>query len=177
MSGAEGSESDRFSFSARVIPGYVRRAQMRSTLTYRINARLQAGIEVNPRSTRERVNPLVNWLAVAEGANKPAVIVGTSSDRIGTPGGQSVYATASKNLKRETGLPIAPYFGVAYGTYEDRLRPIGGISLGFTERLNAMAMFDGVTVHPLVNFNYQRHVFTFLLVRGREPGLSYSISF
>ena len=40
-----------------------------------------------------------------------------------------------------------------------------------------MAMFDGVHVHPLVNFNYERHVFTFLLVRGREPGLSYSISF
>ena len=177
MSGAEGSESNKFSFSARVIPGYVRRAQMRSTLTYRINSRLQAGVEVNPRSTRERANPLVNWLAVAEGVKKPAVIVGTSSDRIGTPGGQSVYATASKNLKRETKLPIAPYFGVAYGTYEDRLRPIGGITVGFTERLNAMAMFDGVNVHPLVNFNYQRHVFTFLLVRGREPGLSYSISF
>lgn len=177
MSGAEGSDGNRFSFSARVIPGYVRRAQMRSTLTYRINSRLQAGVEVNPRSTRERVNPLVNWLAVAEGVKKPAVIVGTSSDRIGTPGGQSVYATASKNLKRETKLPIAPYFGVAYGTFEDRFRPIGGITLGFTERLNAMAMFDGVNVHPLVNLNYRRHVLTFLLVRGREPGLSYSISF
>ena len=135
MSGAEGSNKNRFTYSARVIPGGVRRAQLRTTLTYRLKPRLQAGIEVNPRSTEERANPLVNWLAVPEGMNTPAVIVGTSSDRIGTPGGQSFYATASKNLKRETKLPIAPYFGVAYGTYQDRLRYIGGPCCVTTEGL------------------------------------------
>ena len=177
MSGAEGSNKNRFVFSTRIIPGSVRRAQLRSTLTYRITPRLQAGIEVNPRSTQERANPLVNWLAIREGSKMPAVIVGTSSDRIGTPGGQSVYATASKNLKRETKLPIAPYFGMAYGTYQDRLRFIGGLNVGFTENLNAMLIFDGVNVHPLINFSFGRHVFTFLLMRGRQPGLSYSVSF
>ena len=177
MSGAEGSNKNRFAFSARAIPGTVRRAQVRSTLTYRVTPRLQAGVEINPLSTRERANPLVNWLAIPEGSKTPAVIVGTSSDRIGTPGGQSFYATASKNLRRETKLPIAPYFGLAYGTYRDRLRMIGGINVGFTESLGAMVIFDGVHVHPLVNFSRKRHVFTFLLVRGRQPGLSYSISF
>jgi hypothetical protein len=127
VSGAEGSNENRFAFSSRFIPDGIRRAQVRMTLTYRLTPRLQAGIEVNPRSTEERANPLVNWLAVPEGKNTPAVIAGTSSDRIGTPGGQSFYATASKNLKRETKLPIAPYFGVAYGTYQDRLRYIGGV--------------------------------------------------
>jgi hypothetical protein len=38
----------------------------------------------------------MNWLAVPETTKTPALIVGTSSDRIGTPGGQSFYATASK---------------------------------------------------------------------------------
>ena len=38
-------------------------------------------------------------------------------------------------------------------------------------------MFGGVHVHPLVNMSFRRHVFAFLLVRGRLPGLSYSISF
>jgi hypothetical protein len=177
VSGAEGSNANRFTLSARVIPGAVRRAQLRSTLTYRLTPRLQAGIEVNPRSTEERANPLVNWLAVPETLKTPAVIIGTSSDRIGTPGGQSFYATASKNLKRETKLPIAPYFGIAYGTYQDRLRYIGGLNIGFTEQLGALVIFDGVHVHPLLNFSYNRHVFSFLLVRGKEPGLSYSISF
>ncbi len=177
MSGVEGSNKNRFTYSARVIPGGVRRAQLRTTLTYRLRPRLQAGIEVNPLSTEERANPLVNWLAVPEGMNTPAVIVGTSSDRIGTPGGQSFYATASKNLKRETKLPIAPYFGVAYGTYQDRLRYIGGVNIGFTEHFGALVIFDGVHVHPLLNYSYKRHAFSFLLVRGKEPGLSYSVSF
>ncbi len=177
MSGAEGSNESRFTFSTRIIPGSVRRAQVRSTLTYRITPRLQAGVEVNPRSTRERANPLVNWLAMPETSKRPALIVGTSSDRIGTLGGQSVYATASKNLKRETKLPIAPYFGVAYGTFQDRLRYIGGLNVGFTESLSAMAVFDGVHLHPLITFGHRRHVFTLLLARGRQPGISYSLSF
>jgi hypothetical protein len=177
VSGAEGSNENPFTLSARLIPGEIRRAQFRSTLTYRLTPRLQAGIEVNPRSTEEKANPLVNWLAVPEEVNTPALIIGTSSDRIGTPGGQSFYATASKSLKRETKLPIAPYFGVAYGTYEDRLRYIGGLTIGFTEQFGAMVIFDGVHVHPMLNYSHKLHAFSFLLVRGKEPGLSYSLSF
>lgn len=177
MSGAEGSNANRWTFSTRVIPGAVRRAQTRSTLTYRLLPRLQAGVEINPRSTEEKANPLVNWLAVPEGVNRPALILGTSSDRIGSPHGQSFYATASKNLKRETKLPIAPYFGVAYGTWQDRLRYIGGLNIGFTEQAGALVIFDGAHVHPLLNFSYKRHAISLILVRGRQPGLSYSIVF
>lgn len=119
----------------------------------------------------------MNWLAVPETLKRPAVIIGTSSDRIGTPGGQSFYATASKNLRRETKLPIAPYAGVAYGTYEDRFRFIGGLNIGFTERLTSLVIFDGVHVHPLLTFSHRRHIFSFILVRSKEPGVSYSISF
>ena len=119
----------------------------------------------------------MNWLAVTETGNRPALIVGTSSDRIGTPSGQSFYATASKNLKRETHLPIAPYFGFAYGTYQDRLRPIGGLNVGFTEQLTALIIFDGVHVHPLMSFSHGRHTFSLILVQGRRPGVSYSIAF
>jgi len=54
VSGAEGSSADRFTFSSRLIPGGVRRAQVRTTLTYRLTPRLLAGVEVNPRSTEEK---------------------------------------------------------------------------------------------------------------------------
>ncbi len=120
---------------------------------------------------------MVNWLALSETPRRPALVLGTSSDRIGTPSGQSFYATLSKGLKQETHLPIAPYGGVAYGTYEGRARAIGGLSVGFAEWLTGLAVFDGVHVHPLLNFYYKRQVFTFLLVRGRDPGVSYSIVF
>jgi hypothetical protein len=35
----------------------------------------------------------------------------------------------------------------------------------------------GVRVHPLINFSHDRHVFSFILVKGREPCVTYSITF
>jgi hypothetical protein len=159
----------------RAIDNQIDRASIRTTLTYRLHPTLTAGIEYNPRA--DKVSPLANWLAASETARRPALILGTSSDRIGTPSGQSFYATLSKNLHRETGLAIAPYAGVAYGTYEDRLRAIGGLNLYFTEEMSGMVIFDGVHVHPTLNFSHGRHVFSVVFVRARDPGVSYSISF
>src|SRR5215510_5835642 len=118
----------------RVIPGAVPRASVRTTLTYRLHPRLTAGIEVNPRADNAdgKVSPLLNWLALPETKRRPAMILGTSSDRIGTPDGQSFYATFSKNLKRETRLLIALYAGVSYGTYEHRWLPLAGLHVNFT---------------------------------------------
>ena len=144
-------------------------------MTYTFLPGLSAGIEYNPKA--QKVSPLANWVAISETKNRPALVLGTSSDRIGTPSGQSFYATLSKNLRRETKLPIAPYAGLAYGTYEDKLRPIGGLNIGFTEQFTALVTFDGVHVHPLLNYSYGRHVFSFILVRSKDPGASYSISF
>jgi len=159
----------------RVIANQIDRAKWRNTLTYRFHPRVSGGVEYNPLAGK--VSPLANVLALAETRHRPALILGTSSDRIGTPSGQSFYATFSKNLRRETKLPIAPYAGVAYGTYEDRWRAIGGLNIGFTESLTALVIFDGVHVHPLLNYSHKRHTFSFILVRGRDPGASYSISF
>ena len=175
MSGAEGSTANPWTFSVRAIEGQIPRASVRTTLTYRIHPRLSGGIEYNPRA--KKASPLANWLALKETANRPAVILGSSSDRIGTPSGQSFYVTASKNLKKETKLPIAPYFGVTYGTYESRIRPIGGLNVGFTEQLTALVIFDGVHAHEMLSYSLKRHVLSLVLIRGKHPGASYSISF
>lgn len=163
----------------RVIPGIVPRASVRTTLTYQLHPRLTAGIEVNPRADDAggKVSPLLNLLAVRETKNRPALILGTSSDRIGTPEGQSFYATLSKNLKRETRMPIAPYVGVAYGTYEHRWRPIAGLNVNFTRNISSTVIFDGVRLHSLVNYTHGRHAFSFVLAYCNKPGFSYSISF
>lgn len=159
----------------RVIANQIDRARWRNTLTYRIHPRLTAGIEYNPLAGK--VSPLANIVALTETHRRPALILGTSSDRIGTPYGQSFYATFSKNLKHATGLPLAPYIGIAYGTYEDRFRVIGGLNINFKERWSLTALFDGVRVHPLINYTRGRHQFGVILERGRNPGVSYSISF
>ena len=51
------------------------------------------------------MHPLLTLIPVTETRNRPAVIFGISSDRIGTPEGTSVYLTASKDLEHWTGLP------------------------------------------------------------------------
>lgn len=177
MSGAENTDREKWTFGIRLIPGVIPRAQVRTTLTYRLHPRLTAGLEFNPRAEEpgDRFNPLVNWVALSETEKRPALMLGTSSDRIGTPSGQSFYATFSKNLSRETGLPIAPYVGVAYGTYEHRWLPLAGLNVRFSRNVSSLVIFDGVRVHPLLNYTHGRHTFSFLLAFSNKPGVSYSI--
>ena len=175
MSGTGEDDERKWTYGVRLIANQIERARWRNTLTYRIHPRLTAGIEYNPLAGK--VSPLANIVALTETEKRPALILGTSSDRIGTPSGQSFYATLSKSLERETGLPVAPYFGLAYGTYEDRLRPIGGINIYFRGGWSSTVLFDGVRVHPLLNYTHGRHQFGLILERGRNPGVSYSISF
>ncbi len=101
-----------------------------------------SGIEYNPRAGE--VAPLANLLVLTETKRRPALMLGTSTDRIGTPSGQSFFATFSKNLRRETGLPIAPYAGAAFGTYDHRVRPIGGLSISLNKNFSILATYNGV---------------------------------
>ena len=174
MSGAE-DDSFKWTYGVRVIANQIDRAKWRNTLTYRFHPRLTAGVEYNPLA--QKASPIANVVAITETHQRPALILGTSSDRIGTPSGQSFYATLSKSLKHHTGLPVAPYVGVAYGTFEDRARVIGGLNISFSERWSSTILFDGVRVHPLLNYTHGRHQFGVIFERGRNPGGSYSISF
>jgi hypothetical protein len=174
VSGA-GEDKFKWTYGVRVIANQIDRATWRNTLTYRFHPRLTAGIEYNPLA--KKVSPIANLVAMTETHTRPALILGTSSDRIGTPSGQSFYATFSKSLKHHTGLPLAPYVGVAYGTFEDRARVIGGLNITFNDRWSSTILFDGVRVHPLVNCTNGRHQFGVIFERGRNPGASYSISF
>jgi hypothetical protein len=174
VSGAA-NDNYKWTYGVRVIANQIDRAKWRNTLTYRLHSRVTAGIEYNPLA--KKVSPIANVVAITETRQRPALILGTSSDRIGTPAGQSFYATLSKSLKHQTGLPVAPYIGVAYGTYEDRARIIGGLNITLSGRWSSTILFDGVRIHPLLNYTYGRHQFGMILERGRNPGTSYSISF
>jgi hypothetical protein len=175
VSGAENTSPEKWTFGVRYLSDQIPRASVRTTLTYRVHPRLSIGIEYNPRA--DDVHPLANWVAITETERRPAVILGTSSDRIGTPSGQTFYATLSKNLEREIMLPVAPYVGVAYSTYEGRFLPIAGLNINFRDNLASQIIFDGVKVHPSLSYTRGRHAFTFLLAQAKNPGVSYSISF
>lgn len=149
---------------------------MRTTLIYRLHPRVHIGVEYNPKVGE--VHPLLTLIPVTETENRPAVIFGISSDRIGTPSGTSFYLTASKDLEKWTGLPIAPYGGVVYGTHEDKLRPIGGLNIRLPKRFTSLLQFDGVKLHPSLTYTFNdTHGLTFLLIRNKQPGVSYTYSF
>jgi hypothetical protein len=175
VSGAGFDTEHRWTLGIRLLTNQIPRAAIRTTLTYRFNRRVQLGIEWNPRASE--VKPLANILLLSETRRRPALMASTSTDRIGTPHGQSFTLTFSKNLRSETGLPIAPYTGVAYGTYDHRTRLIGGLNIGLPKGFSLLATYNGVNVHPLLIFTHRRHALSLIMVKGRDPGMSYSITF
>ena len=175
MSGAANTSNDRWTLGIRLLSGQIPRAAVRTTLTFRFHPRLQAGLEYNPRVGE--IGVIANLLVITETERRPALMLGTSTDRIGTPSGQSFYATFSKSLRLETGLPIAPYVGAAYGTYDHRLRPIGGLNVMLGRKFSLQVTYNGVNIHPILTFTHQRHALSLIMVKGRDPGMSYSITF
>lgn len=66
--------------------------------------------------------------------------------------------------------------GAAFGTFDDRLadwRTYITLPKGFS----ILATYNGVNVHPLLTFSHGRHALPLIMVKGRNPGMSYSITF
>jgi hypothetical protein len=165
----------RWAVAGRYIPQEIDRAKMRTTLHYRLHPRVQIGIEWNPLA--DEVAPLANVHLLSESKYAPAVIFNTSTDRIGTPDGQSYTLTFSKDLTEQLGFAIAPYVGVAYGTFEDKARVIGGLYVRYDDHWSSTLLFDGVKVHPLLTYSYEQHSFSVLLAKMKRLGVSYSFAF
>jgi len=147
----------RWTVSLRAIPGIpVDRAKLRTTAAYAFDEDLQVGVEWNPLG--EDIGPIANWRALDETENRPALIFGTSSDRIGTPHGRAVYATLSKDLEAWTHLPIAPYAGVSYGTFDEELVPIGGLLVRWAEHFSTTHLYDGDNLHHIATWTFDSGV-------------------
>lgn len=155
-----------------MVPGIeVDRAKWRNTLTYRLNPDLQVGLEYNPLG--EDLGLLVNWRLLRETKNRPALILGTSSDRIGTPGGRAYYVTVSKEVADDLGV----YVGAMYGEYEDKVRIPAGVSYRFDKHWSALFAYDGVNAHPMLTYSWGRNNLTFIMVGSKHPGLSFGVGF
>lgn len=166
--------------SVRSIPNIpVERARLRSTLAYRITPRLQAGLEWNPLA--EDVGPIANWRVWDEDAARPALILGTSSDRIGTDHGRSFYASLSKDLEPWTGLAVSPYAGLAYGEFDSEWVAIGGLVVRWSERWTSYHMWDGHNLHHVLETTLNERSSMGLVLAhvdgGNFLGLSFSTSF
>ena len=163
----------------RFVPGIdVDRAKWRTTLAYQFAPTFSAGVEYNPLA--DDVVLLANWLALPETEDAPALIVGTSSDRIGTPSKRAVYATLSKDLEGWTDLPIAPYVGLSYGAYDEEVDVIGGLVVRWNEDWSSTHLWDGHNLHHLVERAFGDQTLGLLVVEqdgAYDVGLTWSLNF
>ena len=136
-----------------------------------MNPDLQLGVEYNPLG--DDVGLLANWRILRESKSTPAVMVGTSSDRIGTPRGRAYYMTVSKEVADDLGV----YVGVMYGEHEKKIRIPAGVSYRFDDNWSALFAYDGVNAHPMVTYSWERYNLTFLMVGSKYPGLSFGVGF
>jgi hypothetical protein len=151
---------------------------VRTTLTYQATDRLRVGLEYNPLDSD--LGPLANYRLLDETATRPAVILGTSSARIGTDEGRAIYATASKDLSAWLDLPVAPYAGVAWDGADDRLRALGGLSVRYTDEISSMHFYDGVHVHHALTWASQGRSLGLILAEideGHYLGVSCGVQF
>ena len=168
--GTAAGSTNRWQLSHRYLTEQIPRATNRTVAAYQLFSNLRIGIEINENVPE--VNPLVNWLVLGETASRPAVMLGTSSDRIGTPYGQSFYVTVSKSLESLIGLPIAPYAGISFGTYEDEWVIPCGLNVTFLPNWSGMFMYDGVNAHASTTYVWRNFSLTLLLIDLKDFGFS-----
>ncbi|HEX7155129.1 MAG TPA: hypothetical protein VF618_26905 [Thermoanaerobaculia bacterium] len=164
------ADDAKWELSHRWIEGVVPRATHRTIVMHQWTPDLKAGVEWNARA--EEVGLVANWRLLRETERGPAIMVGTSSDRIGTPEGQSYYVTLSKAFGR-----VAPYAGASWSTYEDRLLVPFGVNVALRDNLSAMLINDGVHTHLSATFAWNRFAVTALAVERKHLGLTVGARF
>jgi hypothetical protein len=133
----------------RWLPGIeADRAELRTTFSYAFTPRFAAGAEWNPLG--DDVRPIATWRVFDETESLPALILGTSSDRIGTQSGSAYTAVLAKDLEAWTGLPVAPYAGAYYGTQEHAWDEVAGLMVRWDEDWSTYHMWDGRNLHHML---------------------------
>lgn len=160
----------RWIASYRAIPNIdADRARQRWTLSYRFTDRFQAGLEYNPEA--DDWGPIGNWTALTETRARPAFILGTSSDRIGSDRGQSYYGTLSKSLEPWVNLPVAPYVGAAFRDADDDWEPVAGLHYQLFHQLSVTHIWDGENLHLTLDYPWKNFVAGLIVAQqGEDPG-------
>jgi hypothetical protein len=109
----------------------------------------------------EEVDPLATLFLIFETEQRPAVVLGTSSDRIGSPKGmQSYYLTASKLAPR---VPVSVYASINYSEWDEGINYPFGAEYFIWRGFSARYMYDGERSHAMANW-FGEHVGVSLLL-------------
>ena len=143
------------------------------TATYRVIPTFQLGVEYNPAAGE--VAPLATLFLLTEGERRPAVFLGTSSDRIGSPEGtQCYFFTAAKYLPQ---IRTAPYMSLNYSEWDSGWNVPFGASVELGRGLSLQPMYDGARTHLLGSYATQRFSVTLIWAWLETGGAAVSVGF
>lgn len=159
-------------FSQRYVDTKQQRPRWRTTLDYRITPKLQAGIEYN--ASIGEIGLRGNWFLQTETDTRPGIILGTSSDRIGTPHGQAYFVTFSKQIGTS---PIAPYFSVNYSGFDRGVNFPFGASIALGPQWTLLPLYDGRRAHTTLTWSGTNASVTLIAAFNERFGLSIGRNF
>lgn len=163
----------KFSASLRFVDTDLDRPRWRSTLSYRILPQLQIGVEVNPEA--DEIGPLLTWFLLTEDERKPALFLGTSSDRIGSPAGeQSYFLTAAKH---HPSWPVSAYVSLNYSEWDEDINFPFGVEVELDDSFSLRPMYDGQRSHLMLNYAGQRFGASLIWVWLERVGFAISTTF
>ena len=149
------------------------RPQWRFTANYSLHQRLQIGVELNPKA--KELGPLVTLFLLTETERRPALFLGTSSDRIGSPAGeQSYFATLSKYIPR---LRASFYGSLNYSQWDGKFNIPVGLGLELGKGFSFRPMYDGDRGHLMLNYFATHYGISLLYVWLETLGVSLFLGF
>ena len=163
----------KFSVSLRYVDLELDRPRWRSTLNYALHRRLTLGVELNPAA--DEVGPLATLFLKTEDHRWPAIFLGTSSDRIGSPKGeQSYFLTAAKHHPR---WPVSAYVSLNYSEWDEDFNFPFGVEVELPRGFSVRPMYDGQRTHLTANYSGERWGASLLWVWLERWGLAFSARF
>ena len=73
-------------------------------------------------------------------------------------------------------MPIAPYAGAAYGTFDHELRFICGLNLSVTDDLSALVTYNGEHYNSILSLSRGRYTGSLLFVNGGDIGAAWNVT-
>ena len=112
---------------------------------------------------------------LTETETRPAVFLGTSSDRIGSPEGkQADYATAAKYLPF---VRTSPYVSVNYSEWDEGWNVPLGANVELGAGFSLQPMYDGKRTHLLASWANTRLSTTLIWAWLERAGVAVSLGF
>jgi len=121
------------------------------------------------------VSPLATLFLTTETERRPAIFVGTSSDRIGSPeGAHAYYLTAAKYFPL---VRTAPYVSANYSEWDEGWNVPFGANVELGRGYSVRPMYDGHRTHLLGMYATDRYTVTLIWAWLDRAGAAVSVGF